>query len=92
MTRHHQQECADAVIHLDGNDYTNCIFRRCRLIYSGGSLPTLHLATFKECEWELAEQAGRVLVLLRALHSLGLQPADDAIEYIKGGQRRLISN
>jgi hypothetical protein len=86
--KYDQDDFVDDTVLLDGNWYVACRFTRCRLVYAGGPLPTLQsCGPFIECEWEFAETAGRVLILLRALHSIGLEPATRAIQYIQGSHR-----
>lgn len=84
MAKYDQEDFVDDTVTLDGNNYVACTFRRCRLVYSGGPLPTLQSPSFHDCQWEFADQAGRVLILLRSLHSARLGPARQAIEYIQG--------
>jgi hypothetical protein len=84
MAKYDQEDFVDDTVNIDGNWYIACRFTRCRLVYSGGPLPTLQSCSYWDCEWELAEQAGRVLILLRAMHAYGLAPAKEAIKYIQG--------
>ena len=84
MAKYDQEDFVDDTIALDGKWYIACRFTRCRLVYAGGQLPTLQSCSYDQCEWEFAEQAGRVLILLRAMHANGLAPARHAVEYIQG--------
>ena len=87
MATYRSRTFIDETITLDGNSYITCEFFRCRLIYAGGDLPKITAPGFSECQWELTEQAGRVLILLRALHAHGWGPAQQAIEFIQGSPR-----
>ena len=86
----HQTVFVDETVILDGNSYVNCIFRGCRLVYAGGSLPTLAAPSFRDCDWELTDTAARVLILLRGLQALGTRgPSQQAVDYIRGGAAHL---
>jgi hypothetical protein len=86
MARFQQREFVDETVMLDGNSYENCSFTRCRFVYAGGALPTITAPSMRDCEWELTETAGRVLILLRGLVTMGrFGPATKAIEFIQGG-------
>ena len=87
MATYTRHTFADESVTVDGNSYISCKFFRCRLIYSGGELPKITAPGFSDCRWEFTEQAGRVLILLRAFHNAGWEPARQAIEFISGGPR-----
>lgn len=72
---------------LDGNDFKNCVFENCTLIYQGGMLPSLINCKLQDCRWEFRDGADRTIAFLRALyHGLGdngKQVIDQAVEAIK---------
>ena len=59
---------------VDGKDYANCTFERCRIIYRGGPVPSIVGCTFRDCGWQFEEAAERTLLFLRLLYH-GLGPA-----------------
>jgi hypothetical protein len=57
---------------LDGADFENCTFERCRLIYEGGSLPTFRGGTtFSNSTFALEGAAGRSMKYLGMLQAIG---------------------
>jgi hypothetical protein len=69
---HKDQQFSGTTEAIDGNQYENCVFKNCALVYRGGELPTIAGCTFDDCRWEFDEAAMRTLVLLRNLyHGMG---------------------
>ena len=42
---------------IDGNQYSDCKFENCQLIYRGGPLPVISNSQFNNCRWRLAKQS-----------------------------------
>ena len=57
----------NAVVHVDGHSYHGCRFERCRLVYSGGDLPSMVDCEFLRCRWTLDGAAARTLRLMKAM-------------------------
>jgi hypothetical protein len=57
---------------LDGNEYLNCKFKSCTMVYRGGTIPVVNGCNFDDCRWQFEDAAERTLVFLRAMfHGLG---------------------
>lgn len=46
-------------VELDGNEYTNCSFSRCRMIFRGTAVPGFHSCGFDELLWKFEDAAAR---------------------------------
>jgi len=68
MPTHDSEDFEGRTLELDGNEYFNCTFIRCRLVYRGGRPPTLQTCRFDRCSWEFEDAAGRTLEFLRGLY------------------------
>ena len=56
---------------LEGETFSNCEFRDCRLIYTGGEPAVLTDCRFVDCEWKLEDAAVRTLAHLKLMWSAG---------------------
>lgn len=56
---------------LDGQAFSNCEFRECRLVYAGGEVPTFSNCRFDACEWKFDDAAAATLAYLKAMWGLG---------------------
>jgi hypothetical protein len=63
---------------LDGESFSRCEFRACRLVYSGGEPPQFDGCKFEDCEWKLQGAAADTVAHLRAMWSAGAKPAVQA--------------
>lgn len=86
MTLYKSQTFEDQVIELDGNQFTNCIFKRCEFHYRGKENPTLKYNEFQGCKWEFQDAAMRTLQFMAALYHGGAKELiDDTFENIQKG-------
>jgi hypothetical protein len=75
-------------ITLDGESYADCEFRACRLVYSGGKLPSFSDCRFDDCEWKFDAAAARTLAHLKLVWGLGGKATvQTLIKEITGGGR-----
>ncbi len=58
---------------LDAQDYEECTFVDCTLIYRGGEPPTLSNNSFVRCAWDLDDAALRTLGFFAVLNMSGLR-------------------
>jgi len=58
-------------VSLDGESFSGCEFRDCRMVYAGGPVPTFKNCRFDGCEWKMDEAAGRTLAHLKLIWSVG---------------------
>ena len=53
---------------LDDHAYTNCVFRRCRLVYGGGPLPIVTGCELDSCAFRFTRQAANTIAFFAMLH------------------------
>jgi hypothetical protein len=58
---------------LDGEEYEDCTFVDCRLLYCGGEPPMLSANSFVRCTWELDGAALRTLGFFAVLNMIGMR-------------------
>lgn len=56
---------------LDGESFSDCEFRECRLIYRGGEPPVFRDCRFDDCEWKFDDAAARTLVHMQRVWAAG---------------------
>jgi hypothetical protein len=56
---------------LDGNEFIDCKFQGCELIYRGGELPKLQRCDFTQCSWKLDGAAKQTILFLRSIYHSG---------------------
>ena len=56
---------------LDGEEFRDCEFRDCRLVYLGGEPPKFHGCSFVGCDWRYDDAAARTLAHLKLVWSVG---------------------
>jgi hypothetical protein len=73
---------------LDGMSFSDCAFQYCRMVYSGGKLPTFEACRFTDCEWKFDDAAARTLAQLKLIWGLGGKaPVQAMIKEITGTSR-----
>ncbi len=71
---------------LDGESFSACEFRDCRLVYSGGEVPAFKDCRFFDCEWKFEDAAARTLAHLKVAWGAGAKgPIQAMIKEITGG-------
>lgn len=74
---------------LDGENFEDCEFRDCRMVYAGGELPHFGNCRFEGCDWKFDEAAGRTLAHLKLIWSVGGKaPVQAMIKEITGAGGR----
>lgn len=56
---------------LDGEGFSDCEFRGCRLVYAGGQPPMLRNCRFHDCEWKFEGAASSTLAFMRQVWTSG---------------------
>lgn len=57
---------------VDGNNYVECRFEKCKMIYRGGAIPQISGCHFEDCTWHFEDAAERTLLFMRQLyHGMG---------------------
>jgi hypothetical protein len=64
---------------LDGEEFSDCEFRSCRLVYSGGPLPKFSNCRFDEIEWKLDDAAQRTLAYMKLMWGVGAKAPVQAL-------------
>jgi len=76
---------------LDGNSFTGCAFRECRVIFSGMQPCELVACTFEQVSWVIRGPAAELLKLLVGLYHHGgqggRQLVEDTFDNIRRGRQ-----
>ena len=73
---------------LDGESFSDCEFRDCRLDYRGGEPPVFKGCRFHDCDWRFEDAAARTLAHLKAVWAAGGKAAvQSMIKEITGAAR-----
>ena len=59
----------NATIEIDGNRYTQCSFKGCKLVYRGGGIPVFEGCKIDFCTWHWEDAALRTIGFLRGINS-----------------------
>jgi hypothetical protein len=62
----------DETVDLDGNQYFQCTFESCKLMYFGGLIPYFDSCAFGSSTFMFEKGAGNALEFLRELYHAGL--------------------
>ena len=72
---------------LDGEVFSHCEFRACRLVYAGGEPPRFDHCRFEDCDWKLDGAAALTLSHLRGMWNAGAKaPVQGMIKEITGAR------
>ena len=72
---------------LDGETFTDCEFRDCKLDYVGGEPPVFNGCSFIGCDWRQDEAAARTLTYLKLVWNAGGKaPVQAIIKEITGSR------
>ena len=73
---------------LDGEHFSDCEFRDCRLTVAGGQDPVFDNCKIVDCEWKFEGAAEQTLAHLKAMWNAGGKaPVQALIKDITGGGR-----
>ena len=56
---------------LDGEAFSDCEFRDCRMVYTGGEPPVFDHCRFDGCDWRMDDAAARTLAHLKLIWAQG---------------------
>jgi len=68
---HKEQKLVNDTVVLDGNEFVNCEFDNCKMVYRGGDMPRLQHCHFVRCTWHLEDAAQRSVLFLRSVYHSG---------------------
>jgi hypothetical protein len=70
--KHQGKAFKDESVELDGHEFIDCTFERCKIFYYGGPLPVLGECKFGGCQFLFEKGAGNTLDMLRGLYHSGM--------------------
>jgi hypothetical protein len=89
MARHDGAAFANETVVLDGNEYFNCTFTNCELIFQGTDGVSLQGIAFNSCRWTFDGPAGLTINFMTALYQAGVTDMlDQTFENIRRGTHR----
>ena len=56
---------------LDGERYSDCEFRGCRMVYRGGEPPVFDDCQFNDCDWRFEDAAANTLAHMKLVWAAG---------------------
>ena len=56
---------------LDGEEFSGCEFRGCRMVYRGGEPPRFDDCSFADCDWRFDDAAARTLTHMKVVWAAG---------------------
>jgi hypothetical protein len=66
-----QKTFENETVRLDGNRYTECVFKNCTLEFAGGPVPEINSCESQDCKWAFTEAAERTLQFMALLYKSG---------------------
>jgi len=89
MAVHEGATFKDETVVLDGNEYRNCTFNNCEIVYNGKAHVALNGITFNDCRWTFDGPAGLTIEFMTALYQAGMKELiDGTFKNIRRGARR----
>lgn len=77
----------NTTVEIDGNRYTQCSFKNCKLTYRGGDIPLFEGCKLEFCTWNWDDAALRTIGYLRGIYSglgpMGAKIVDDIFKHIQ---------
>lgn len=58
-------------VELDGEEFTGCEFRSCRLVFRGGEPPQFVDCRFEACDWRFEGAAANTLAHMKGVWAAG---------------------
>lgn len=86
MAQHAAKAFTNETVHLDGQSYFDCEFKKCRMVYEGGEIPEFNGCHFDACDWKLEGAANRTVNWLKFLHATGNQTLVEGIMKMISGR------
>ena len=86
MAQHQGETFTNETVVLDGNDYLNCTFTNCEIVFRGTASVSLHGINFNDCRWTFDGPAGLTINFMTALYQAGVtELIDGTFENIRRG-------
>jgi hypothetical protein len=89
MAQHVGETFTNQTVVLDGNDYRNCTFTNCEIVFNGTASVSLNGISFNNCQWTFDGPAGLTINFMTALYQAGVTDLiDQTFENIRRGTHR----
>jgi hypothetical protein len=89
MAQHEGAAFTNETVVLDGNEYVNCTFTNCEIIFRGTNGVSLQGIAFNNCQWTFEGPAGLTIDFMTALYQAGVTDMlDQTFENIRRGSHR----
>ena len=89
MAQHEGAAFTNDTVVLDGNEYRNCTFTNCHIVFNANAPVSLHGINFNDCRWTFDGPAGLTVNFLTSLYQAGLTDmVDQTLENIRRGSHR----
>ncbi len=89
MTQHVGETFTNQTVVLDGNDYRNCTFTNCEIVFNGTASVSLNGISFNDCQWTFDGPAGLTINFMTALYQAGVTDMlEQTFENIRRGAHR----
>jgi hypothetical protein len=93
MAQQQDATFTDETVVLDGNDYLNCTFNNCEIVFNGTAPVTLNGITFNDCRWTFDGPAGLTITFMTALYQAGMtELIDQTFKNIRRSARRQVQS
>lgn len=91
MAQHQGATFANETVVLDDNEYLNCTFNNCEIVFRGTASVLLNGVNFNDCRWTFEGPAGMTINFMTALYQAGITDLiDQTFENIKRGSHRQV--
>lgn len=71
--RHDNRHFTEETVKVDDNEYQNCRFTECRIVYTGTGIPKFANCVFERCQWVFDGAAENTIQYFASLYN-GLGP------------------
>src|SRR5215218_1547936 len=89
MALHEGATFANETVVLDGNDYRNCTFNNCEIVFNGTASVALNGINLNDCRWTFNGPAGLTIDFMTALYQAGMTDLiDGTFANIRQGSRQ----
>ena len=89
MALHEGASFSNETVVLDGNEYRNCTFTNCEIIFGATAGVSLNGISFNNCRWTFTGPAGTTINFMTALYQAGVTDMlDQTFENIRRGSHR----
>ena len=89
MALHEGASFSNETVVLDGNEYRNCTFTNCEIVFNATAPSSLNGINFIDCRWTFNGPAGQTIDFMTALYQAGMtELIDGTFENIRRGSHR----